>query len=76
MDRVLNVLAENLQPARDLCTVSHSVVCGQRDLQPFAGNDLPVHYNRFVPNAPHRQDGGFRRVDDCDEMIHLEHAQV
>ena len=76
MDRIFNVLAEDLKPACGLRPVCYPVVRRQRDLQSRTGNDLPIHHNRFLSNAANGQDRGFGRVDDGNEMVNLEHAQV
>src|SRR3990170_6703502 len=71
MDRVLQPLLEFLPEAAGLRPAPHAPVHRQRRFHHRGDPDLPSGCDRTRGHRPDREDGGFRRVDDRDEFLHV-----
>ena len=52
------------------------MVGGQGDLHHRANHDLVVAHDGLLERGRNREDGGFARVDDGGEILHVQHAHV
>ena len=67
---------ETLKPLCCLGAICDAMICGDGRLQPHTSFNLTVSdYGSFL-DTPNRQDGSFGRVNNCDEMVDIEHAQI
>src|SRR5438094_9327629 len=65
-----------LQELRGRYPIEDSMVDGERDAHPLAGDDLAVLHHGLVLDRADREDAGVRRVDDGGELVDVVHTEV
>ena len=67
---------DDLQELRTSRPVDGAMIAGQCHFHAMPNAELSIHDHRLLLDGAHRQNGGFRRVDDGAERLDIEHPQV
>ena len=74
--RPLDQSAQSLEPARGRRAVDDAVVEGQAERNGLSSNNVTIHNNWRVGDAPDSKDRRLRQIDDGRKVVDVEHAKI